>query len=489
VIRVTGVQLTSATAAFSLQTRFSAGELRIAMAAATPLDSSAALLEISVRLIGAPGTASILDLAQVSLDEGARTVGTHDGIVRVLRQFKITGSVYFHDRVRPVSGVQLTATGSEAGTGGTSVTDADGGYLIDGLVPGEYTVTPARDSGDEGAIDALDVADILRFLVGSVELSAAQQLSADVSGNGRVGTTDATLILRYLVGLETGFPAGDLWQFDPSGVSISLTGDHLQNFRCYLLGDVNGDWGTTAPAGKRVSGVGPGLDVVAFSSPEDDAAGVTVVGWGLQAVRGGVMELRYDAEALAVGAVRAAEPGDGFLVAANTRTPGLVRIAFAGVDPVDGERPLVRVEMTPRTARSSGRIEIAAATLNTVALSPLALGSMEFPSGVCPTAVRAAQAAVPLETGLDPNYPNPFNSSTVLGYRIAGGQARVVSIAVYSLAGQRVRQLVETTRAPGVYRVSWDGRDDGGVPVASGVYLVRLEAGAGVDTRSVMYLK
>ena len=91
VIRVTGVQLTSATAAFSLQTRFSAGELRIAMAAATPLDSSAALLEISVRLIGAPGTASILDLAQVSLDEGARTVGTRDGIVRVLRQFKIPG--------------------------------------------------------------------------------------------------------------------------------------------------------------------------------------------------------------------------------------------------------------------------------------------------------------------------------------------------------------------------------------------------------------
>jgi len=52
-----------------------------------------------------------------------------------------------------------------------------------------------------------------------------------------------------------------------------------------------------------------------------------------------------------------------------------------------------------------------------------------------------------------------------------------VQIAIYNLAGQRVRQLLDGRLSTGKYTVSWNGSDDMGRPVASGVYLCRLQAG------------
>lgn len=102
IVRVTSVSLTQSTSGFSIQTQLTGGELHLAMAAATGISGSGSIVDITLRLIGAPGSASILDLAYVSLNEGAASVQTTDGMVTVLREFKIVGSVFYHDRVRPV---------------------------------------------------------------------------------------------------------------------------------------------------------------------------------------------------------------------------------------------------------------------------------------------------------------------------------------------------------------------------------------------------
>ena len=82
----------------------------------------------------------------------------------------------------------------------------------------------------------------------------------------------------------------------------------------------------------------------------------------------------------------------------------------------------------------------------------------------------------PGDTILWPNFPNPFNPSTQLVFRLTqGGQVRLV---IYDLLGHRVVTLMEGVRAAGVHRVEWDGRDAAGVPVGSGRYFCRLEAGA-----------
>jgi flagellar hook assembly protein FlgD len=98
------------------------------------------------------------------------------------------------------------------------------------------------------------------------------------------------------------------------------------------------------------------------------------------------------------------------------------------------------------------------------------------------TAVTEAVGdGLPQTFTLSQNFPNPFNSSTVIRYSVP--VAGAVDLAVYDLLGQRVAQLVGGRRDAGDYAVTWDGRDDRGRAVASGVYLYRLEAGDKQVTR------
>jgi hypothetical protein len=91
------------------------------------------------------------------------------------------------------------------------------------------------------------------------------------------------------------------------------------------------------------------------------------------------------------------------------------------------------------------------------------------------------------EAGLDPAFPNPFVHSTTLPFRV--GRAGAVRLEVFTLLGQRVRTLVDAAMTPGVYTVSWDGRNDGGLPAASGVYVGRLESDGAFSTRSMVLLR
>jgi flagellar hook assembly protein FlgD len=85
------------------------------------------------------------------------------------------------------------------------------------------------------------------------------------------------------------------------------------------------------------------------------------------------------------------------------------------------------------------------------------------------------------------NYPNPFNPSTRIRYSLARNSQ--VSLSIYNVAGQLVKTLVNDTRTAGPHAVTWDGRDDRGVPVASGVYFYRLVAGDFTKTRKLTLLK
>jgi hypothetical protein len=96
-------------------------------------------------------------------------------------------------------------------------------------------------------------------------------------------------------------------------------------------------------------------------------------------------------------------------------------------------------------------------------------------TGVPEEAVEAS--GVPATFTLEQNIPNPFNAGTVVTYRLPA-LAHVV-VRIYNLAGQEVSTLVDRTEVAGDYRVWWDGRDTEGQEVASGIYIVRLQAETG----------
>jgi flagellar hook assembly protein FlgD len=80
---------------------------------------------------------------------------------------------------------------------------------------------------------------------------------------------------------------------------------------------------------------------------------------------------------------------------------------------------------------------------------------------------------------LGQNHPNPFNPSTTIGYTLPANAGRV-TLRVYDVAGRVVRALVDAEQGSGAQSASWNGRDDRGNAVASGVYFYRLTAN-GVD--------
>jgi len=84
------------------------------------------------------------------------------------------------------------------------------------------------------------------------------------------------------------------------------------------------------------------------------------------------------------------------------------------------------------------------------------------------------------------NYPNPFNPSTTISFTLP--QAGAADLSIYNLKGQLVKTLLHKQwQAPGTHQVLWDGRDDKGSVVSSGIYLYRLSfAGKAVSKRMVM---
>jgi hypothetical protein len=88
---------------------------------------------------------------------------------------------------------------------------------------------------------------------------------------------------------------------------------------------------------------------------------------------------------------------------------------------------------------------------------------------------------------LYPNSPNPFNPSTTIAFDLA--QAAHAQLKIYNLKGQLITRLLKADLAAGRHRLIWDGRDANNRPVASGVYLYRLEAEGYVETRKMLLMK
>ena len=108
----------------------------------------------------------------------------------------------------------------------------------------------------------------------------------------------------------------------------------------------------------------------------------------------------------------------------------------------------------------------------------------EWVTALNPTAVAPA---LPPRIVLEQNFPNPFNPRTTISFTL--GEPVSVDLSVYSVAGRRIATLLSGPQAAGRHEVTWQGRDDGGVDLASGLYFYRLDGGAVTITRRMVLLR
>jgi len=99
----------------------------------------------------------------------------------------------------------------------------------------------------------------------------------------------------------------------------------------------------------------------------------------------------------------------------------------------------------------------------------------------------ADNSVLPTDYALEQNYPNPFNPTTTIQFALPVQSE--VKLDVYNLLGQKVRTLKNENMDAGAYEVEWDGTNDGGAKVASGVYFYKLETSDFVDTKKMMMVK
>ncbi len=94
---------------------------------------------------------------------------------------------------------------------------------------------------------------------------------------------------------------------------------------------------------------------------------------------------------------------------------------------------------------------------------------------------------LPFTTILYPNYPNPFNPNTTIRFSLASSMP--VKLQIFNQRGQLVKTLVDATMPEGTHSALWEGRDDGGRAVASGIYYYRLNGGGDQFTRRMVLIK
>ncbi len=278
-------------------------------------------------------------------------------------------------------------------------------------------------------------------------------------------------------------------------VQADLNDDKMVNFDDFIL--FFGSYGKEAagPAGKSLVtpmlGVNEAAELSLRLGSDRVVAGETmfvdVSLANVQALMGYGFVLNYDAEKFEFVEVMPA--AEDLLVSSGGETPllrgwspeaGQVHVMNAIVNgsEVSGGGDIVRlVFRVLRDFEDNARFEIAEGLVfdPSQLANPLAGGVLDIQT-------------TPTEFALLQNFPNPFNPDTTIGYELA--ESADVTLQIYNVVGQVVRTLIAAEpQSVGRYQVRWDGMDDRGTPVSSGIYFYQISAGKFQDVRKLMLLK
>jgi len=321
-----------------------------------------------------------------------------------------------------------------------SVTDPDGQYkpvYEEDIPTGDTGVTDRkyelidRELGDvsgNGEITALDASLILQHSVQLINLTGSALMAADVDHDGDVTPTDASIIMQYVVEL--------IWEFpEPQQSSPSID---ISN--CLIsLPDL-------------VAEAGDSIDVPIRLTAKD--------------VYAGYFALSYDSELLKPLNVSVTEFTKENSVEYKSEN-GMLKISMAGSESITLEEAILNIsfEVLPKAAEGTTTpIKFERASLN------------DF-SGI--TKKDGSITVNPTATVLHQNYPNPFNPETWIPFKLAK-DANVV-VTIFDLNGKIVKTIDLGKKQVGSYMtkekaVYWDGKNELGEHVASGIYFYSLQA-------------
>jgi hypothetical protein len=141
----------------------------------------------------------------------------------------------------------------------------------------------------------------------------------------------------------------------------------------------------------------------------------------------------------------------------------------------------VTVPDDPNAIALSARIHVYSRFTGTIYFDDLEVVKVGSTTGVSDGKV------IPAKFQVYQNYPNPFNPSTTISYSIPSGS--FVTLKVYDILGREVKTLISAQQAPGVYNMVWNGDNNYGSKVSSGIYIYRVVAGSKIQTKKMILMK
>ncbi|GJM44330.1 MAG: hypothetical protein DHS20C21_11720 [Gemmatimonadota bacterium] len=384
---------------------------------------------------------------------------------------------WWGDDTGPLDASDDTGTGGWYNPGGLgdAITNLVNYTPWQGMGLGNFHV---GDVSLNGELHAFDAALLFRWLVPDTTLSAQQQVLADVTCDGSPTAFDAALILQYVADLIVTFPC--LEKAEPLALGeASLDGRNARaagarptaNPATALRGLENGEYKVSLPDFALRPGTTVRLPLLFEGAGEAFATQFLI---------------RPESSDLRILSIEPGAVAEGTHFYSGIRPDGSARIAMGSIHELTrGVVAVLEVEILgDGVSTESARLAFTEALIN----EQNVLGSASDAQGQIDTALVSH---VPSAFALAQNTPNPFRPRTTISYQITGESASSVAtdLSVYNVNGRRIATLVSGQQVPGSYEAQWDGRDEGGRRVASGVYFYRLQAGTFTAQKRMVLLK
>ena len=283
------------------------------------------------------------------------------------------------------------------------------------------------------------------YIFGAMDGTPAE---IDSTGDSTVSALDASYILQYVVGSVSTFPVDSAGTKAPSMLQLMKS---------------------TSLAQASLSG---------GSVERGQNATVTLSVAGLRGLRGADIALSYSKDQLTPISVTATGAAAGRLVASSIKD-GVIRISLASPTSIDADGALFQIDFQAGND-VRGNVD------SHVSFAQFTINERDMKSQTSEGVVTIK--GKPVSFGLNQNYPNPFNPSTTISYQVPD-DGQHVKIVVFSLTGQLVRTLVNADQRAGEYNVLWDGRNDYGQQVSTGVYFFRMMANNFVSVKKMLLVK
>jgi len=191
------------------------------------------------------------------------------------------------------------------------------------------------------------------------------------------------------------------------------------------------------------------------------------------------MNLKFDPEILEFKGILKTNELTDFEVYTNYTANGIIRIGGFSLSPqeISGNYLTLNFEVVGNPGQS-GEVELKNYTFN---------NEPGFFASTNVTIENTVVSSIPLKYNLSQNYPNPFNPSTTIRYEIP--KISYVTITVFNLLGEKIRTLVDTEKQAGRYSVLWNGENEAGRKVPSGLYFYQLQSGEFSWTHKMLLTK